>query len=49
MVKLVAEDVDVAATYSQPRVTKCAEQRGLKGGWDRDRTAKDHDGKPYNF
>ena len=32
MTKLVAEVIDVAEIYSPPRVMKCAERWGLKGG-----------------
>ncbi len=49
MMKLVAEDIDVAEIYSPPRVTKTAGQRGLKGGWILDLTTKDDDGKPWDF
>ena len=45
MMKLVAEEIDVAEIYSPPRVTKRAEQWGLKGGWSLDLTTKDSDGK----
>lgn len=45
----MAEGIDVAEIYSPPRATKRAEQWGLKGGWGLDLTAKDNDGKPWDF
>ena len=49
MMKLVAEDIDVAEIYSPPRVAARAKQWGLKGGWSLDLTTSDHDGKKWDF
>ena len=47
--ELVAEEIDVAEIYSPPRVTKRAEQWGLRGGWSLDLTTRDSDGKKWGF
>ena len=49
MMKLVADDIDVAEIYSPPRVAKRAEQWGLTGGWGLDFETEDSDGKLLNF
>ena len=49
MMKLVAEDVDVAEIYSRSHVTKRAEQNGLNGDRGLDLATKDRDGKPWDF
>ena len=49
MMKLVAEDIDVAEIYSPPRVAARAKLWGLKGGWSLDLTTKDRDGKRWDF
>ena len=41
--------VEVADVYSPPRVTKMAEQMGLRSGWALDLTTCDDDGRAWNF
>ena len=49
MMKLMAEDIDVAEVYSSPRIAVKAAGMGLKAGWGLDLTVKDHDGRRWDF
>ena len=41
--------MEVAEVYSPPRVTRMAEQMGLRAGWALDLTTHDDDGRAWNF
>ena len=45
MMKLMAEDMDVAEIYSPPRIAVKAKEMGLRAGWSLDLANRDVDGK----
>ena len=49
MIGLVAEGMDVAEIYSQPRVAARAQVFGLRPGWSLDTTIKDVHGRRWDF
>ena len=49
MMKLAAEEIDVAEFHSPPRIVKRAKDIGLRPGWSLDITTRDYDGKPWDF
>ena len=47
---MYSSSMDVAEVYSPPRITKKAEELGMKAGWALDLTCMDEDdGKPWDF
>ena len=49
MYNLTINNIDVAEVYSPERVTRVAEQYGLKPGWSLDLTTTDENGRPWGF
>lgn len=41
MIKLVAEEIDVAEIYNPPRIAKKDSEMGSEGGWSLDLTTRD--------
>ena len=49
MVKNLLAEIEMAEVYSPPRVTRMAEQMGLRAGWALDLTTCDDDGGLWDF